>query len=481
MGAGFRSGLPRLLALGLLMEAGFAGLGLPGVPIPVRIALQMAIFAVYLIGIRLAALAPVSLRDLRAALALAALFRVTLLFAPPFYSDDMYRYLWDGHVQVDGHLNPYLHAPDAAPLVPLRGDLFSRVNHPDIPTLYPPVAEAFFATVVLASRSVPVMKGAMALLDLTLIGVLLQLLTRVGLPREQVLIYAWSPLVVAEVAGNGHVDVLAVLLLVAGILLERPLLSTAALGLSIASKFLSLLTFPVLSRRWRARFWAVPILVVALAYLPYAPAEAALFRGLRAYALRWQHNDSLFTPLLGFLEWIRPTPPLKAGIARLNSMLGYLGWVEVLYSYAYPVYLARLLSLGIAAVLASLLAWKRVDPVRGSFLVIGAVLLLSPTVYPWYLLWIVPFLALRPNRAWILLTGLVPLSYLDPGPLLDGLSGRPWVRWVEYSPFFALLLWDAVTSSHRGSPITLFGLPQFSPAPAGRGVDTQMAGNPPSS
>ena len=158
-----------------------------------------------------------------------------------------------------------------------------------------------------------------------------------------------------------------------------------------------------------------------------------------------------------------PTPVLKAGIARLGAVLGYPAWMEVLYRYAYPVYLARLLAFLAAAGLACLLAWRKVDPIRGTFLVLAGALLLSPTVHPWYLLWVVPFLALRPNRAWILLTGLVPLSYLDPGPLLNGAAAQPWVRWVEYLPFFALLIADAVISQRRGDPVTLFGLRQFPP------------------
>jgi hypothetical protein len=99
-------------------------------------------------------------------------------------------------------------------------------------------------------------------------------------------------------------------------------------------------------------------------------------------------------------------------------------------------------------------------------------------VHPWYLLWIAPFLALRPSRAWILLTGLVPLSYLDPGPMVGGPPGNGWVRWAEYLPFFGLLVSDAVVSWRRKDPVTLFGLRQFPPGLRGAWPEKDQPGNP---
>ena len=84
-------------------------------------------------------------------------------------------------------------------------------------------------------------------------------------------------------------------------------------------------------------------------------------------------------------------------------------------------------------------------------------LLLSPTVHPWYLLWLTPFLPYFPSRAWILFTGLVPLSYLDPGPVGEGVRAFDWIQWAEYLPFFALLILDMIRA-RRGAAATLFGM-----------------------
>jgi len=263
------------------------------------------------------------------------------------------------------------------------------------------------------------------------------------------------------------VDALAIFFLVLGIQLiiaARPALSTAALGLSVGAKFLPIFAFPVLLRRVRFRYFPLPFGVVAALYVPYLGAGWALFRGLREYAERWRHNDSLFGILLALLEAAHPTEPLKAGIAHLQAALDYPAWVEILYHYAYPVYLARIAAVLLVAGLALWLAVRKEEPVRGTFAVLAASLLLSPTVHPWYILWIVPFLALRPHRAWILLTGLVPLSYLAPGPVIDGSHGRPWVGWVEYLPFYILLVGDAIASRRRGRAVTLFDLEPFEAA-----------------
>jgi hypothetical protein len=447
-----RPPLPRLITLGLLLEAGFLCLGLPGLPVAARIAIQGALFAVYLAAVIRHGSDPLSGRELRIAIALAAGFRLTLLVLPPFYSDDLYRYIWDGRVQVEGRMNPYRHAPAAQPLEHLRDPLHSSINHPEIPTIYPPVSQILFAAVARVSPSVPGIKTALLLFDLGTLLLLRSTLARAGLPGGRLLIYAWSPLVVAEVAGNGHIDALAVFFLVAAIHLiitERSGLSTIALGVSAGAKFLGLLALPAIARRLPARLLPLPLFVLAGSYLPYAGAGSGLFRGLREYGERWQHNDALFTPILRIFEAIDPTAAVKTGIAWLQDLAGDPAWIPILYRYAHPVYFARAAAAALLAAAAVAVAVRRIEPVRGTFLMLATALLLSPTVHPWYLLWIVPLLALHPNRAWILLTGLVPLSYLDDAPMTGGVPGRPWVRWAEYAPFFALLILDALRSRIR--------------------------------
>jgi hypothetical protein len=51
----------------------------------------------------------------------AGIFRLSILFAPPYLSDDIYRYVWDGRVQAAG-INPYRYVPADEHLQSLRDD-----------------------------------------------------------------------------------------------------------------------------------------------------------------------------------------------------------------------------------------------------------------------------------------------------------------------------------------------------------------------
>jgi len=454
----------RLITLGLLMEIGYLAIGLPATPLAVRVAIQSVLFVLYLAAIREACRRSLQGNALLALLGLGVLFRITLLFQAPFYSGDLYRYLWDGHVQVAGQLNPYRYAPADPILAPLHDDIQPLVNHPDIPTLYPPVAQLLFAVVALAGGTVAALKALMVLFDLAQMLLLRAMLRDRGMSPGRVLIYAWSPLVITEVAGNGHLDAVAIFFLILGIhliIVARPRLSTIPLGLAAGAKALPLLLFPVLAPRIPRRYWPLPFALIGLAYLPYLGAGRALFTGLLEYAERWQHNDSLFRILLRLLEALNPTPALKTLIQWMQSQLGNPSWIPLLYRYAYPVYLTRLGVLLVLGGMAVWLGWRKAPPLRACYWMLGVMIVLSPTVHPWYLLWMVPFLVFFPSRAWILLTGLVSLSYLEPGPVVPGITSQAWVRWVEYLPFFTLLIWDGVRA-RRAEASTLFHLPRYS-------------------
>ena len=94
--------------------------------------------------------------------------RVPAWMAPPAHSDDVYRYLWDGKVQRAG-INPYRFAPDAVELTALRDADWARINNRQLPTIYPPLAEAAFA----AAPSLGAWKLLVALADLAVALLLL--------------------------------------------------------------------------------------------------------------------------------------------------------------------------------------------------------------------------------------------------------------------------------------------------------------------
>jgi len=378
---------------------------------------------------------------LAAIVAFAALFRLTLLWSAPVLSDDLYRYRWDGRVLLAGR-NPYAEPPAAPSLAPLRDSLYEPIAHKEVRTIYPPAAQLLFAAGAALSTGLLGLKILVALCDLLVILLLRGILARRGLPQDRILLYAWNPLAVIEVAWSGHVEPLGMLFVLAAgaaIIQRRDLRSTLALTIAGLVKILPLALFAPFLRSLRTRAILLAPLVVAAAYWPFRSAGKRLLEGTEEYARRWSANESIFGIAQASIARVDPTPALKGTIAWLRARVPGSGPLDLLYPYLYPPDLARAACAGAALLIALALMRRRIEPLRGSYLMTGALLLLSPTLHPWYLLWILPWLCLFPSRPWILLSGLVALSYVNFGTGGRDAEPCPWIRWPEYLPFYLLL------------------------------------------
>jgi len=296
-------------------------------------------------------------------------------------SDDLYRYAWDGRVQAAG-IDPYRYVPyDPAPaIVALKDDyLFpspagcaalgrpdpcTRLNRPLVPTIYPPVAEAWFLGLHVAGisdRRDQGLEGAGLVVDLGVLAALLALLRRTGRDPRWVAFWALSPLPVLEAVADAHVDGLAVLLTLGAVALGLRSRAMAAAGVLAAAalvKVFPVLLLPALLRgswRQRAAGGALVAGLVAVSYLPHVLAVGTRVVGYLPGYLREEHY----------------------GEGTRYLLLGLLGLRGVAAS---AVALAVL-----AAVVAVVLA-RRPDPVLGSLWLYGALLLLTTPVQPWYAL-----------------------------------------------------------------------------------------------
>ena len=326
-------------------------------------------------------------------LLLAALWHVPFLLTPPGSDDDIHRYIWDGRVQRLGY-NPYVVVPSDPALRGLHTPETSTLNNPDVPSPYPAGAQLFFRAVTAIHESIFAMKVAFVVCDVAIVLVLLDVLRSSGQGAHWVLVYAWNPLLAKEVAGSGHVDIVGVLLLLVSVAaLGRRWRAIAALAFAMAVgvKLLPIVLLPLYWRRVRVRDGVLAAAVVGLLYVPFLNHGRIPIGSLGTFVQRFRFND----PVFATLERVA-APQLVVGLA-------------VLVGFLTAIWLRR----KSAAWSADAFAWP-----------MAASLLCAPVVYPWYLLWMLPFVRSASTVPIILWTvSIIPTYYVWHLRTL----GRPWL------------------------------------------------------
>jgi Glycosyl transferase family 2 len=133
------------------------------------------------------------------------------LLLPMEPGDDVWRYLWEGKVQLHG-FSPFQFAPNAPELAGLRTEWWSAINHEDKTAIYPPLLQLGFRGVAaLMGDAVGAWKLIFVLADLAICAVLARMLG-----RGAALLFAWNPLVIYATAGGAHFEALLLLPLVLG-------------------------------------------------------------------------------------------------------------------------------------------------------------------------------------------------------------------------------------------------------------------------
>ena len=409
------------------------------------------------------------------------LFRAIILPSQQIQEDDVYRYLWDGKVFANG-INPYEYAPsevnnfkalriqnpeyyyeiyvernerELEKLDVLKWEspkslqYLERVNHPDVPTIYPPMAQFVFRLIHhVKPDSIVALRAGFLFFDVLTLVFIVGILSLLGLDKSHCLIYFWSPLIIKETFNSTHLDIIGISLLTGSIyflLCHRHTLATLFLAFGFLGKLYPIILLPLYLKSchekmatlgknpWLAPFGNIMLFagVIVLGYLPFTGIGLKMFEGLKAFTLYWQSNDSIFAVLVFVFKSL--SGEMANEVILSNSLPVFLSKVTV--SFVLMGVLIRLLFKG------SSLVEQPVEFVRGLFWLMALVFLLSPVQNPWYLCWVVPFLCVFPERSWIVLTGLVGLYYLDfYFDYQDIPSFSRFTPWVEYLPFYYLLI-----------------------------------------
>ncbi len=340
----------------------------------------------------------------------ATLVRIGALTGGPITSDDLYRYSWDGRVQAAG-IDPYRYPPAAPELVALREDWLwptdlrctairrqpgcTLINRPTEPTIYPPAAEAWFAGVYrlagIESRHKAWQVAGLGV-DLATVLLLLAALRRWRGDQRWAALYALSPVAALELVNNGHVDGLAIALMLAALVVARApptplrlLRSTVArdvlVGLLVGAAVLVKL-YPALilvalvaaprAQAWRraARSAAAAVALVVIAYLPHVIAVGGKVVGyLPGYLNEEDYADGGRFLLAGAIG-------LHGSLAAVASLVVF------------------------GAVIAALLVRRPRLPV-GAVTVFGTLLLITSPVQPWYSVSVLALAALAGRPRWV--------------------------------------------------------------------------------
>src|SRR5437764_6477239 len=364
----------------------------------------------------------------------AALFRLSLLFAPPYLSDDTYRYIWDGRVQAAG-INPYRYIPADPALAALRDDkIYPLINRRDYArTIYPPVAEAIFFLTTRISESVTWMKVTMILFEGLAIWALVQLLGSFGLPRQRILLYAWHPLAVWEFAGSGHVDAIAIAFISLA-LLARHRNAEGTTGFALASatlvKLFPVALLPALYKRGGWKMPLVSLVTIVVAYLPYLGVGP---RGVLGFLPGYARERGIVSGEQFFLLAAARRLPLGFHIPTSAFIV-----FAILVLALLAIWILRTQTTGRENYVANALIIAAVFTV-----------LLSPD-FPWYFAWLLPFLCFVPSAPVIYLTLSSFLLYLT------------WIYWSDaqvfkikaalFIPFFLLVAFSLWTAREKFKP-----------------------------
>jgi hypothetical protein len=335
-------------------------------------------------------------------IAIAIGLRLLLLFAPPFMSSDVYRYVWDGKVQAAG-INPYAYIAADPVLASLRDtSIYPRINRVDYAhTIYPPAAQIIFAAVGGLHPTVTAMKCAMLVLEACGIAAMLCLLNTARLPLSRILIYAWNPLPAWAIALDGHIDGAMIGLLGAALLAacaRYRALSGALLGAAILTKFFPVVVAPALWRRWDWKFPAACAATIAALYALYA-------------SVGWR--------VLGFLPAYTQEEGLRSGHGFW--LLGALDHIVTLPHWSEPAYLCCvILSLATLAIWITFLQARDASPPDPTRVTQNVALLATGTMaamsahYPWYFAWLALPACLVPWPSLLWLSAAPLFLYCDP-------------------------------------------------------------------
>lgn len=362
------------------------------------------------------------------------LSRLVFALHIPYLSDDFYRFLFDGHLILQG-LNPYAHLPSEAIQFVTQENtgfmkfLFEKMNSQNYYSVYPPLHQALFAWAALGGESLLwnlfLLRIPLILADLGIVFFLWKLLPLYNQDQSKILLYWLNPLVIAESTGNLHFEVVVLFGILGSLWFyktSQPVLSAGLWSFSIGIKLIPailgafwLRVYPIYRT---SKFWIATTIFCAVTLFPLWQANnfQHFYQSFRLYQSSFEFNASIYY-VLKYLSsfWLDYNP-----IATLGPTLNLLAIIAML-SYA----------------------WKKSTPINlaegfmGTYLIY---LLLQTTVHPWYIIPVIGISLLTRYYSVLLWSGLIVFSYTAYSTSITNES--VFFLLIQYIPFLTFAAWE---------------------------------------
>lgn len=383
--------------------------------------------------------------------AVGLVMRVILLFSEPVLEDDWQRYLWDGAVVANG-ANPYKYSPKdvidgKAPevfksLAEQAPITLERVNHPHLRTIYPVGSEALFALAYKISPfSLTSWRLVILAAELISFCLLVAMLAYFMRPQIWIALYWWNPLVAKELINSAHMEGVLVPFVLAGLyffMRHKLQLANLALCLAASIKLWPALLLPLIWRKMFDQKAAVILAVIvsllfgAITIAPFIISGFDRQSGLVAYSLNWKTNSALFPFFETVVAWV----------------VGIFGFGESVAALSARGFITMFL-IGLVLRLSFMRNEVQLQNLWPFYLVTMIFFLVSPAQFPWYFVWLAPFLVFYPSLSFSVLVAMMAFYYGGFYLHVAGLyqDYRLWLALLIWMPVLGLLWFEKVRGS----------------------------------
>ncbi len=355
---------------------------------------------------------------------LSALTQLSFINFEPIGSDDIYRYMWDGKVQVNG-INPYLYKPIDKELNELHSNILpTKMNFKEMRTVYFPLSQwLFYVGYKISGENFWAYKILIFISIITTIFLLYKILLKLKLENKRLLFFILSPLIYFQFSLDGHLDAYGLPLLISSLYFYingKKLISAVFLGLSFSVKPIAVVLIPIFflnenSFSDKIKFLIVNLFSFLIQFIPYVFSSNP-FEAFFIFSKNWMYNGFIFTTINSFFH--------------NNQLSRLITWLLLLISLL-PIY------------------FSKIELIKKIYFAITLMIIFSPVVHPWYLIWVLVLIPLVDLTSGFYLVSAISLTsitiyiYKMTGVWKDFYL----VQMIEFIPTILLMIYDFFKTS----------------------------------